>query len=232
MLDLVGLPAEELPDSWTKAGEYVDADHPAIAAFIAMSFDGHDPKTDREKAILLFNGVRDLIRYNPYQINFDAPTYKASAVAKMESAFCVPKAILLTACLRQVGISAAVGFADVKNHLNSPKLAAAMGTDLFSYHGYVTLKLDGEIYKVTPTFNKDLCDRFGVKAIEFDGTSDALFHEYDAEERKHMEYVKDRGIYEDPPMEDLLSDLGELYPAMKEALAKEKVMEEDSDFAA
>jgi hypothetical protein len=53
----------------------------------------------------------------------------------------VPKAILLAATLRASGIPAAVGFADVRNHLNSPKLTKLMETDLFIYHGYVAFGL-------------------------------------------------------------------------------------------
>ena len=76
---------------------------------------------------------------------------------------------MLTAALRAAGIPAAVGFADVKNHLNSPKLADLMGTDLFIYHGYVALWLNGRMFKVTPAFNTELCERFGVRQLIFDG---------------------------------------------------------------
>ena len=144
----------------------------------------------------------------------------------------MPKAILLTASLRRVGIPAGVGFADVKNHLNSPKLADLMQTDMFCYHGYVAMKLEGQTFKVTPTFNKELCDRFGVRAIDFDGTADALFHEYDGDNRKHMEYVKDRGIFENPPMLDILADMAEIYPKMKSICDAELQLEEDPEFAA
>lgn len=231
MIDFMGLPAEALTEDMIHPTEYVDSDHPAVKGFIERAFKGHSPSSDLDKTILLFNAVRDDIRYNPYQVSFDANSFKASNVAGMESAFCVPKAILLTACLRHLGIPAAVGFADVQNHLNSPKLAEMMETDLFSYHGYVALLLAGKLFKVTPTFNKQLCDKFGVKAIEFDGTGDALFHEYDADDRKHMEYVKDRGIFENPPIPDLISDLGELYPKLKEAVMAD-AEKSDSDFAA
>jgi hypothetical protein len=48
----------------------------------------------------------------------------------------------------------------VKNHLNSPKLSDLMETDLFIYHGYVALWLKGRMFKVTPAFNTELCQRF------------------------------------------------------------------------
>ena len=151
-------------------------------------------------AIRLFDAVRDEIRYNPFDIGTTADEYRASHIAGMPSNYCVPKAILLTAALRAAGIPAAVGFADVRNHLNSPKLAELMGTDLFIYHGYVALWLDGRMFKVTPAFNTEMCERFGVRQLIFDGKSDALFHEFDAENHRHMEYVNDRGWFADPPI--------------------------------
>ncbi len=232
MKDITGLEACNLPDSWTDETAYIDCQASEVEAFLQKVLVGREAASKTEKAILLFNAVRDDVRYDPYQMSFRSQTYKASHVATLPEAYCVPKAILLTALLRAVGVPAAVGFADVQNHLNSPKLAALMETDLFSYHGYVALKLEGQVFKVTPTFNRELCERFGVQAIEFDGTADALFHEYDAEKRQHMEYVKDRGIFEDPPIADILEDMAVLYPKIKELDAGHASQAADPDFAA
>jgi transglutaminase-like putative cysteine protease len=125
---------------------------------------------------------------------------------------------LLTACLRAAGIPAAVGFADVRNHMNSPKLAELMQTDLFIYHGYVKLWLNGKPYKVTPAFNWELCERFGVKPLVFDGRSDALFHEFDTHSQRHMEYVNDRGVFEDVPIDEILAVFRKTYPRLEEFL--------------
>ncbi|MBL4907769.1 MAG: transglutaminase family protein [Sneathiella sp.] len=232
MQDIMGASSASVPDNWISSTSYVDSDHPAVKEFLTRAVVGAEQASETEKAIRLFNSVRDDIRYDPYQISFVKEDYHASYVADLPAAYCVPKAILLTACLRAIGIPAGVGFADVKNHLNSPKLSAIMETDLFAYHGYVALKLNRQTFKVTPTFNKDLCERFGVKAIDFDGTSDALFHEYDSGSRKHMEYVKDRGIFENPPMDDILVDLGEVYPKLKDIKSKAANQALDADFAA
>lgn len=232
MQDIVGSSSATVPDSWTKPTSYVNGDDPAVQEFLTKALAGLEGASDKKKAIRLFNAVRDEIRYDPYQMTFNIEDYKASHIATLPAAYCVPKAILLTACLRAVGIPAGVGFADVKNHLNSAKLAEIMETDLFAYHGFVSLKIDGKVFKVTPTFNKDLCDRFGVRAIEFDGTADALFHEFDADKRKHMEYVKDRGIFENPPMEEVLDALAVIYPKIK-ALGMGTVSQNiDPEFAA
>jgi hypothetical protein len=98
--------------------------------------------------------------------------------------------------------------------LNSPKLADLMGTDLFIYHGYVALWLDGRRFKVTPAFNTEMCERFGVRQLVFDGKSDALFHEFDTSSQRHMEYVNDRGWFADPPIGRLLRDFRTTYPKL------------------
>lgn len=167
-----------------------------------------------DKAIRLFNAVRDQIRYDPYAVSLSEADYRASEILKMPSAFCVPKAILLASAMRAAGIPAAIGFADVRNHLNSPKLTELMGTDLFIYHGYVALWLDGNMFKVTPAFNMELCERFGVRPLIFDGTADALFHEFDTSDHRHMEYVNDRGWFADAPIRKMLEDFRVAYPAL------------------
>jgi hypothetical protein len=56
--------------------------------------------------------------------------------------------------------------------------------------------------------------RFGVRQLIFDGRSDALFHEFDASNQRHMEYVNDRGWFADPPIERLLEDFRAAYPKL------------------
>lgn len=194
--------------------EFVDCDAPEIREFVSRSLDGARGLSETGKAICLFDAVRDRIRYNPFDIGTTANDYRASRIAGQPSNYCVPKAILLTAALRAAGIPAAVGFADVRNHLNSPKLAELMGTDLFIYHGYVALWLDGRQFKVTPAFNTEMCERFGVRQLIFDGKSDALFHEFDTNSHRHMEYVNDRGWFADPPIEQLLQEFRATYPKL------------------
>ena len=75
----------------------------------------------------------------------------------------------------------------------------------FYYHGYNDIWLNGRWIKVTPTFNLSLCEKFRVKPLDWDGMSDAVFHPFDMEGRRHMEYVNDRGSYADLPYEDLMN---------------------------
>jgi hypothetical protein len=87
-----------------------------------------------------------------------------------------------------------------------------MGSDLFVYHGYTEFLLDGKWVKATPAFNLELCRRFRVKPLEFDGASDSIFHPFDQDERRHMEYLRDRGSYADVPVEAIQQAFREAYP--------------------
>ncbi|MZR32249.1 transglutaminase-like domain-containing protein [Sneathiella litorea] len=194
---------------------FVDSDSPEVQDFVTAALKGLKiTASDTVKTIRLFEAVRDGLRYDPYQISLEPDAYRASSIAKEASGYCVPKAILLTACLRAAGIPAALGFADVRNHLNTPKLTELMGTDLFIYHGYVQVWLGEKSYKITPAFNMELCKRFGVKPLHFDGKSDALFHEFNQDDQRHMEYVNDRGVFRDAPIDQFLRDFRKIYPNM------------------
>jgi hypothetical protein len=70
------------------------------------------------------------------------------------------------------------------------------------------------MFKVTPAFNTELCERFGVRQLIFDGKSDALFHEFDTNSHRHMEYVRDRGWFADPPIGELLGEFRSTYPKL------------------
>ena len=232
--------AKRLPEEaadFLSPAEFVDSDSPEIKAFVAKALkDLPDDASDTEKAIRLFDAVRDGLKYDPYNLPLTPEGYRASNIAKSEAGFCVPKAILLAACLRAVGIPAALGFADVRNHLNTPKLQELMGSDLFIYHGYVQLWLDGKSYKITPAFNSEMCERFGVKPLVFDGKSDALFHEFNQQEQRHMEYVNDRGLFKDIPIEEFLAEFRVTYPKLvtlnQQKEAKKATAEIDDEFTA
>ncbi len=133
------------------------------------------------------------------------------------------KSILLSACARNLDIPARLGFADVKNHLNTKKLREAMGTDVFIYHGYAELFLEGKWVKATPAFNLDLCKNFNVKPLEFDGREDSIFHPLDQTGNKHMEYLKDRGTFADLPLPDIIEESKKWYPQFFENITLGKV---------
>jgi transglutaminase-like putative cysteine protease len=190
---------------------YIDSDHPAVIAFSRENSKGNAPL---ERAVSLYYAVRDGIRYNPFLDFSNEGAFRASQCITAGEGFCIGKAALLAACARVDGIPARVGFADVKNHLTTPALRERMGSDLFVYHGFSELFLEGKWVKATPAFNIELCRRFKVKPLEFDGREDSIFHPFDADNRRHMEYLRDRGSHADVPVAEIMPVFRELYPGL------------------
>jgi transglutaminase-like putative cysteine protease len=215
------------PARFRHATYFIDFDHPAVRDFAADRTRG--AATDVEKATRLFYAVRDEIRYDPYCLRFGPEFYRASYTLEQRVGWCVPKGVLMTALCRSAGLAARPGYADVRNHLTSPRLMALMGTDIFSYHGYVEIWLGGRWVKATPVFDKALCDRFGVVAQEFDGAHDSLFQQFDARGRRHMEYVTDHGAYNDLPLKEVMDDFARRYPKYVEQQRQGQLA---ADFAA
>ena len=209
----VSLPPDPVAADTTSTW-FIDADSDAVREFVERTLSGSEVNRDDERAVAvaLFKTVRDSIRYDPYAVSVAPEYFRASTVASSESNWCVPKAVLYTATLRHVGIPARLAFADVRNHLASEKLTEAMGTDLFTWHGFTELYLDGRWLKASTAFNIEMCERFGVEVLEFDGTTDALMHPYDNAGRPHMEYVRQRGSFTDLPLEQILATFAEIYP--------------------
>ncbi len=195
--------------SFLAPGRFADSDHPAVVAYAREVCAG--AADDAERAARLFTDVRERLRYDPYTISDDPNEYVASTLLDRARAYCIPKAVLLCASARAVGIPARLGFSDVRNHLASQKLLDSLGSDLFAFHGYVELWIGGRPLKATPAFNADLCARFGVSPLEFDGETDALLQPFDGEGRPYMEYVRDRGLYDDLPLDEILQTFASLY---------------------
>lgn len=206
--------------------ETIDADDPTVAAY-AWRVVG-DATDDRERAVRLYRAVRDDIRYDPYDIDLSVEGMQASTTLAAGHGWCVSKAVLLAAAARSVGIPARLAFADVRNHLNTRRLADLMGTDVFAFHGTTELFIDGRWRRCTPAFNKELCERFGVPPLEWDGESDSLFQPATADGRAFMEYVRDRGSHDDLPLDEIVETFRELYPTAIDAWTGGTV---DGDFA-
>lgn len=190
----------------------IDSEHEAVVEFTkAHAGDVVDP---REKAIRLYYAVRDTIRYDPYSIDLSVDGLSASTTLRNGRGWCVPKAILFTSCCRAAGIPARIGFADVRNHLSTERMRKIMKTDLFCWHGYVSMLLDGNWIKATPAFNIELTERFRLRALDFDGHSDALYHPFDCAGNRHMEYVHERGEFVDVPLAEITETFARQYSAL------------------
>jgi transglutaminase-like putative cysteine protease len=197
---------------YLQATTCVESDAPAVRAFTARVTAG--ATSARERAVKLFYAVRDEIRYDPYGVVLTHDGLRASTVLARGSGFCIAKAVVLAAGARAAGIPARLGFADVRNHLTTERLRAQMGTDVFAFHGFTELYLDGRWVKATPTFNRSLCDRFGVEPLEFDGRTDSLLHPFDTAGQRHMEYLRDRGTHADVPLDEIRAVFAEHYPGL------------------
>ena len=202
-----------------QATPFIDVDSDTVRAFTERHAGSG---SDTERAIRLYYAVRDGVRYDMNAFGIEPERFVASECLQSSSAFCVPKAIALAAVARAAGIPARVGFADVKNHLTSPRIAALMDTDLFLWHAYTALFLNGKWIKATPAFDIELCNKHGVQPLEFDGREDSIFHEFDTAGRRHMEYVNFHGEFDDMPLEVFAAEMRKYYPRMLEALERER----------
>jgi len=187
----------------------IDSDHPAVQAFAHQHDRGDDV---RQRAVALTLAVRDGFRYDPYRIDLSTQGMRASTVIEQGFGWCVPKAALLAAVCRAAGIPARVGYADVRNHLSTERMRQSMQTDLYIWHGYADLWIDGAWVKATPAFNIELCQRFGLLPLDFDGRSDSIYHPFDRAGNRHMEYVNQRGVFDDMPLAQIVADFAALYP--------------------
>jgi transglutaminase-like putative cysteine protease len=143
-----------------------------------------------EKARTVFNFVRDRIIYNPYSAFYLPEQYPASRTLERGEGFCIQKAVLLAALARLWNI---------------------MKTNIFAFHGYNELYIDGRWVKVTPTFDIGMCQRLNLKPVEFDGHNPAIFHSHDLSGRLHIEYINDHGHFADLPFETVVNGFSRAY---------------------
>ncbi len=167
---------------------------------------------DTQRAVAVYYAIRDGILYDPYSADISVAGLKATTVLKERRGWCVSKAILLAACCRALGIPARLGYADVLNHLSTEKMRQRMKTNVFYWHGYTALYLDDRWVKATPAFNIELCEKFGLKPLEFNGRDDSIYHAFDQAGNRHMEYLHDRGQFLEPPIEAMRRTFDEYAP--------------------
>ena len=191
------------------AADMVDANHPAVRAFATTHVSGND---DRARAVALYYAVRDGYRYDPYCVDLSPHGMRASTVLAQGMGWCVTKAALLTAACRSAGIPARLGFADVRNHLSTQRMREMMKTDEFVWHGYSEIWLVGAWRKATPAFNIELCNKFGLLPLEFNGVDDSIYHPFDSKGNRHMEYLRAHGSFDDVPLARIRADFAKYYP--------------------
>ena len=209
------------PQDCLAATELVDSEHPAVREFVDRHARGAD---DRERAVALYYAVRDGFRYDPYRLDLSPAGMSASSVLALGYGWCVTKAALLAAAARAAGIPARLGFADVRNHLSTERKRETMKTDVFVWHGYAELWLEGAWRKATPAFNIELCERFGLHALEFDGVADSIYHPFDKSGQQHMEYLRERGSFTDVPLARIVADFRATYSGWLQGAATDSAL--------
>ena len=196
----------------------VESDHPEVRKFADQHSDASASATDN--AVSIYYAVRDDFRYDPYSIDLSERGLSASHVLSTGRGWCVNKAVLLAACCRAIGIPARLGYADVRNHLSTERMRKKMGTDLFVWHGYTSILLDEKWMKATPAFNIELCEKFRLRPLEFTGCEDSIYHPFDLDGQKHMEYVTFRGEFCDVPLQQIIDDMEKYYPKLGDNLTQ------------
>jgi len=212
-------------NSYLAPSKVINSDHPIVKAF-ARENTGN-AKGPRELAVNFYYAIRDEIRYFPFDLDISVKGLMASTTVENGHGWCVNKAALLAACCRTSGIPARIGFADVKNHLFDAKMKRYMlNKDIFYWHGYASIYIDGVWIKATPVFNIELCKRFRLKPLEFDGRNDALYHPFDENGNRYMTYLNYRGEFADVPVDQILNKFRKEYSK----LIFKKEPDNDKDF--
>lgn len=199
-----------LPEDCLATTEFFDYEHPSVVKYLEENLEPGLPEVER--AVRLYYLVRDGWRYNPYVVKSQREAFTASYLMTRRQSYCIPKALLMGALARATGIPARLGFGDVMNHLSSPRLVEYLKTDVFAFHGFTELYLEGQWVRCTPAFDAKLCESFNVEPMEWDGRTDSLFQEFDRGGRQFMEYIRYHGVFGDLPYEWLIEGFRREYP--------------------
>ena len=198
------------PVVYLQSSYFFDFEDGSVQALIAEFKD--DELSEKDKAIGIYNKIRDNWKYDPYSISLSEGNFRASVIAAKESGNCVEKSILLIACLRGLGIPARLHLGKVKNHLAVERLTEKFGSNELTPHGMVNVFLDGKWLKMSPAFNATLCEKFNVAPLDFDGENDSFLQQYNAVGDLFMEYTDDYGHFKDVPIAFMRKNIKDHYP--------------------
>jgi len=193
---------------------YMDYDHPIVQEKVRELTEGIPKEDDINKAVKLFYFVRDKIKYTVKDArkSYKKANWKSSLTLKQAFGFCIPKSILLASLARSVGIPSRLHFVDIVNHMTSERLRKDMGSNLFVFHGFVELFLGGRWVEANCAFDKELCQKKNFPAVNFDGKRDGLFASTNKDGKPFVDYIKDRGVYNDAPHQEIMQAWAEVYP--------------------
>ncbi|MBM3141849.1 MAG: transglutaminase domain-containing protein [Chloroflexi bacterium] len=188
-------------EKWLKSTPTFDFGNKSIEEKAKDITKGYEEASDKARSLFYF--VRDKIKFIPHLPVGVLESYQASKILKARGGMCIQKAILLATLARAVGIPALVHFVDIRNHRVPTKIKEVLGTNLFPYHGYNELYIDGKWVKAAPTFELKVCQENRLIPVEFDGKHDALLPSHDLDGNPHIEYLQDHGRYENIPLDKI-----------------------------
>lgn len=192
--------SQQLAPTW-----FLDFNHPDVQSFVQRHVE--EGMSKLEQTVALYYAVRDGFRYDPYRLDFSKEALKSSHLCLRDYGYCVEKAALYTSTLRAIGVPARLFFGDVRNHLGTARLEAFLKTDRLIFHGCTEVWNGQHWVKATPVFNRELCERLGVEALDFDGEHDAVFQAYDTSGGRFMEYLHEHGSFDDVPYDLFLDSI-------------------------
>ena len=192
--------------------EFLDYDTQIVADYVDNIVGSE--KDPVKQVVKLYYAVRDKIRYDVYGVNMSRQGMKASSIISNKVGFCIHKSIVFAAAARYLGIPSRLTFSDVRNHLSSPALKKMVGGDVFNYHAYAEVYLQGRWVKATPVFNLLLCHLFKMDPLEFDGVNDATLQPYDKKGDQCLEFINYHGSFDDLPYQQCITALKLHHPLL------------------
>jgi transglutaminase-like putative cysteine protease len=165
-------------ESYLESTEYLDADHPLVAALAEKLTHGAESDVERIRAIYLY--VRDL-RYDVLESfrYLAAGQRSASAVLEHGVAFCMGKASSFVALSRSAGVPARVAFQTLESpekEFLSPEVRALWGGKRgrpLPWHSLGEAFLNGRWVKLDATIDAPTAARLGKPYMQaFDGITD------------------------------------------------------------
>ena len=199
--------------------EFLDYESTAVRDFLERAVADRD-RPQREQAVDLYYAVRDGIQYEIYGADLSRQGVRASEVVRRGRGLCIHKSVLFAAGARGLGIPSRLVLVDVRNHLASARLRRILEGDVFRYHCYARIHLDGRWVKATPVFSARLCQLYRMTPLEFDGETDAVLQPFDEEGKTFMELIREHGEFDDLPYETLIDGLRRAHGALFDGLSK------------
>lgn len=195
------------PATCLSATTFIDCEHPAIVA-AARAFDVETDPVAR--AVAAFEFVQDGVEYE-FMAHSDPQEYVASHVLAQQRGFCIPKAVLLCALGRALGVPTALVLSDLTDHTLPPRITDVMGTNTMYQHGLNAFHLDGQWVLADASLSAGIVNRKRYRPIAFDGASDALHSSTRLDGTPHAHYSAFHGLYPDLPYDEVMTALAIRY---------------------